>query len=113
VLPYRDFKTRRLILSRVLDFTKVTDQQLDSLAKACDPATFGVDQKDVLDVSYRKAGKMDANRFATHFSPTNLGVVEVISDRLLRGRAEKSISIELYKLNIYGKYFVHLETTHF
>jgi hypothetical protein len=87
-----------------VDFAKVTDQQLDNLAKACDPATFGLAQKDVLDESYRRAGKMDANRFATHFSPIDSGLLEIVSDLLLRGRVpEKSIHLELYKLNIYGK----------
>ena len=89
-----------------MDFTNVTDLQLDNLARACDPATFGLAQKDVLDESYRKAGKMDANRFATHFSPTDQGILEIVSDFLLRGRVpEKSIRLELYKLNIYGTCF--------
>ena len=88
-----------------MDFTNVTDQQLENLARSCDPATFGVATKDILDESYRKAGKMDTDRFATHFSPTDLGILEFISDFLLRERVpEKSIRLELYKLNIYGKY---------
>ena len=81
----------------------VTDQQLDNLFKSCDPATFGRAQQDVLDESYRKAGKLDANRFATHFSPTDVGILETVSDLLLRDRVpEKSIHLELYKLNVYG-----------
>lgn len=90
-------------LARVLDFTKVTDQELDALCRACEPATFGHAQKDVLDESYRKAGKMDAHRFATNFSPTGQGILEVIGDQLLRGRVtEDAVSVELYKLNVYG-----------
>jgi hypothetical protein len=52
---------------------------------------------------------MDASRFATHFSPTDLGILEVISDALFRGRVlEQSIRLELYKLNIYGKTFCQM-----
>ena len=88
----------------MLDFMNVTDRQLDNLAKACGLATFGLAQKDVFDESYRKAGKMDANPFATHFSPTDQGILEIVNDFLLRGRVlQKSIQSELYKLNIYGK----------
>jgi len=90
-------------LHRLLDFSQATDQQLDNLTRACNPATFGRNQQDVLDESYRKAGKMDANRFATQFSPTDLGIPEIVSDLLLRGRVpQKSIRLELYKLNVYG-----------
>ena len=82
-----------------MDFTKLTDQQLDNLAKACDPATSGLAQED-----RRSAGKMDASRFATHFSPSDAGILEIVSDVLLRGRVpEKSIRLELSQLNIYRK----------
>jgi hypothetical protein len=37
------------------------------LSDACQPATFGVNKEDVLDESYRKAGKMDVTDFATNF----------------------------------------------
>lgn len=89
-----------------LDFTHPTDAELENLAKACQPATFGFDQKDVLDEAYRKAGKIDTDRFAVNFSPSDLGIIETISDSLLRGRLQsKSIRSELYKLNVYGMLF--------
>ena len=37
---------------------------LKLLSDACDPATFGLDDKDVLYESYRKAGKLDADNFS-------------------------------------------------
>ncbi|KAL9124866.1 MAG: hypothetical protein Q9217_005855, partial [Psora testacea] len=40
----------------------------------CQPATFGRDGEDVLDESYRKAGKLDANRFCTSFDPYECGI---------------------------------------
>ena len=36
---------------------------LEKLAAACQPATFGVNQADVLDESYRKAGTMNTGNF--------------------------------------------------
>jgi hypothetical protein len=89
---------------RWIDFTQAKDAQLENLFKACEAATFGLEHKDVLDKSYRKARKMDVDHFAMHFSPDNLGIVGVVSDFLLRGRTgQKTINSELYKLNVYGK----------
>ncbi|CAA7263501.1 unnamed protein product [Cyclocybe aegerita] len=89
--------------AELIDFANATDKQLKKLANACQPATFGLGQKDVLDESYRKAGKMDAAAFATHFSPLQLGVVDTIVDSLFQGhRDSKGVCAELYKLNVYG-----------
>ncbi|KAJ3503549.1 hypothetical protein NLJ89_g8381 [Agrocybe chaxingu] len=89
--------------AELIDFANATDEQLEKLANACQPATFGLGQKDILDESYRKAGKMDAAAFATHFSPLQLGVVDSIGDSLFQGRRDsKQIRAELYKLNVYG-----------
>jgi hypothetical protein len=74
------------------------------LSQACDPATFGIDKKDVLDESYRKAGKIDAAKFATKFNIERTGLVELIRSELLEGEgARKGINVELYKLNVYGE----------
>ena len=88
---------------RFIDFsTVVSDNQLAHLAQACQPATYGVQQQDVLDESYRKAGKMDAVNFSTNFDPNNIGIVEAIRGLLLKDPAS-SIQVELHKLNVYGK----------
>jgi hypothetical protein len=49
------------------------------LLEACDPATFGLSDRDVLDEQYRKAGKLDANRFSTSFHSHDYGIVDTIS----------------------------------
>ncbi|KAF8955841.1 hypothetical protein BDZ97DRAFT_1764411 [Flammula alnicola] len=89
--------------AEALDFSNVADAQLEALAKACQPASFGVDQKDVLDESYRQAGKMDAGQFATQFSPMSCDIIGIIIDSLLKEKiSPNSMKIELYKLNVYG-----------
>ena len=63
-----------------------TDTQavmFQELLEACDPATFGLSGRDVLDEQYRKAGKLDANRFSTSFHPHDYGIVDTISQTLL------------------------------
>jgi hypothetical protein len=85
-----------------IDFsTTVDDAQVEQLVQACQPATSGIQQKDVLDESYRKAWKMDAVKFATNFNPINTGIIQAIHDLLLKD-SESSIRAELYKLNVYG-----------
>ncbi|KAF8971147.1 hypothetical protein BDZ97DRAFT_1651431, partial [Flammula alnicola] len=86
-----------------LEFGNATDAQLSSLAEACEPASFGRNDEDVLDESYRKAGKMDVKNFATQFSPVSSGIVQNIRESLLQGQnADEEIKVELYKLNVYG-----------
>ncbi|KDR77464.1 hypothetical protein GALMADRAFT_119596 [Galerina marginata CBS 339.88] len=88
--------------TELLNFAHASEDQLTSLAAACQQATFGVDQKDVLDESYRKAGKLDATQFATQFSPFP-GIIDTVRESLLHGEhSEKSIKAEIYKLNVYG-----------
>lgn len=85
-----------------IDFsTAVSNTQLQNLVQACQPATFGVQQKDVLDESYRRAWKMDTVNFATHFDPNNTGIIQAIHDLLLKD-PNASIRVELHKLNVYG-----------
>lgn len=56
------------------------------LTNMCDPATFGRNQEDVLDESYRKAGKLDSTDFATFFDPVRSGLIEIIRGCLLEGQ---------------------------
>ena len=86
-----------------IDFSSaVSDAQLEHLAQACQPATFSVRQRDVLDESYRKAGKMDTVEFSTNFNPSNTSIIQGI-DGLLHKNPESPIRVELHKLNVYGK----------
>ncbi|KAI4524222.1 hypothetical protein K525DRAFT_281808 [Schizophyllum commune Loenen D] len=88
-----------------LNFARATDEQLAKLSAACDPATFGVKQKDVLDESYRKAGKLDTDKFASLLKVAEYGLIDTVRDELLQEGADstKQIACELYKLNVYGK----------
>lgn len=74
-----------LLISRVLtlrhsriDLSNASDDALSHLAEACDAATFGVNQKDVLDETYRKAGKLDTAYFAMKFDAERCGLVEAV-----------------------------------
>ncbi|KIM42955.1 hypothetical protein M413DRAFT_69792 [Hebeloma cylindrosporum] len=86
----------------MIDVISSTEPQLAALAAACQPASFGLAKEDVVDESYRKAGKMDASEFATQFSPTTSGIMENIRQALFGRRTTDSIKVELYKLNVYG-----------
>lgn len=90
-----------------MDLFNATSAELDQLERACKPATFGVNQEDVLDESYRKAGKLDADSFALGFNPDTAGLVEVLRSGLFSGSGEnREIQAELYKLNVYGAYII-------
>ncbi|KAF4618645.1 hypothetical protein D9613_009834 [Agrocybe pediades] len=54
---------------QVIDFMNATNEDLVRLSLACQPASFGRDQQDVYDESYRKAGKLDVNHFSMLFNP--------------------------------------------
>ena len=86
-----------------MDLSKASSEQLDELEKACQPATFGRNDQDVLDESYRKAGKMNRDEFVIGLDPTESGLLNAVNGGLLRGTGTVSaIRAELYKLNVYG-----------
>jgi hypothetical protein len=59
----------------------------------------------VLDETYRKAGKMDANAFSSKFNLEHSGLLDGIRAHMLEGHDEnKTIEAELYKLNVYVAY---------
>jgi hypothetical protein len=88
---------------RRVDLSAASDSELARLSKACQPATFGVNQQDVHDESYRKAGKMDVSDFAAKFNLERSGILEQIHSHILEGHdVNKTIDAELYKLNVYG-----------
>ncbi|KAH8110136.1 hypothetical protein DFH11DRAFT_1622364 [Phellopilus nigrolimitatus] len=116
-------------LGRV-DFSNVAERDLERLVRACEPAKFGRNKEDVYDESIRKAGKLDADKFATKIDLTGnasgVSILDAIRFGLLDGKqmedtkssepdddwesmsdslheSTKSIRAELYKLNIYGK----------
>ncbi|KAF7338753.1 Fe2OG dioxygenase domain-containing protein [Mycena sanguinolenta] len=88
---------------RRIDLGKATEKDLAELTAACQKATFGVGGADVLDESYRKAGKMDIERFAARFDVS--GLLETVAPEILQGQntdEDKFLKPELYKLNVYG-----------
>ncbi|GLB45317.1 putative 2OG-Fe(II) oxygenase superfamily protein [Lyophyllum shimeji] len=87
-----------------LNLSTATEDDLQALANACQPATFGMNEEDVLDESYRKAGKMDLHDFAAKFDVNKLGILNRIRAQLLDGADEKKVvNAALYKLNVYGR----------
>lgn len=91
------------ICIRRIDFTNVSEEALRHLSDMCDPATFGLNNEDVLDESYRKARKLDNSYFHTTFDVVRSGLLETIhSEFLVERHIDKRIRAEMYKLNIYG-----------
>ncbi|KAI0715766.1 hypothetical protein C8T65DRAFT_770626 [Cerioporus squamosus] len=77
---------------------------LDSLQAACEPAAFGRNTETVLDEAYRKARKMDTSEFLVRLDVVKSGLLDVVSSSLLSGDSSgRSVSAELYKLNVYGE----------
>ncbi|KAG9308471.1 hypothetical protein JVU11DRAFT_11813 [Chiua virens] len=89
-------------LVRRIDVSNATPDDLDAMYRVCKPAEFGRGKESVFDESYRKAGKMDLNAFATQFDPRSLGIHEQVSKALLPEK-HGMMDMELYKLNVYGK----------
>ena len=57
-----------------------------------------------MDESYRKAGKLDTNAFATPFDVHSTGLMDVIVEDLLADAdMNRRVYAELYKLNVYGR----------
>ncbi|KAJ8453804.1 hypothetical protein ONZ45_g19562 [Pleurotus djamor] len=51
-----------------VDLLNPTDEKLELLTDACEPASFGRNHEDILDETYRKAGKLDVSDFAINRS---------------------------------------------
>ncbi|TCD68159.1 hypothetical protein EIP91_011437 [Steccherinum ochraceum] len=88
---------------RFLNFTQASSDEVTHLAQTCDVASFGLNQQDVVDESYRKAGKLDGAHFATKFHLENSGLLNIVRDAILEGdQATLPIKAEPYKINVYG-----------
>src|SRR5216684_8752342 len=91
------------ISRRYVDFANTSFGDLEQLAQVCEPASFGINDKDVLDETYRKARKMDSERFSTPLVPEQTDLVKVLRGHLLEGTdSTRKLKVELYKLNVYG-----------
>ncbi|KAK5714856.1 hypothetical protein LTR17_016966 [Elasticomyces elasticus] len=86
------------------------------LLVACTPASFGRDGENVVDESYRKAGKLDVAAFCSDFCPYTTGTINNVVNQLLVPslNAHRSVKAELYKLNVYsgpgGRFKPHVDT---
>lgn len=100
-------------LALPLDSTSKKDssiEMLDQLVADCEPASFGRGQEDVIDVDYRKAGKLDPDRFVSNFCPADFGIINIVEQILLPNfntQLEnllpfRRLKAELYKLNVGG-----------
>ena len=82
---------------------------MEQLAQACEPASFGKNHENVLDETYRKAGKMDSESFSPMLDLSHTDLVEIVRGYLLEGhQSTKNIKTELYKLNVYGTHFIFI-----
>lgn len=81
----------------------------EQLLKTCAPATFGRNNEDILDESYRKAGKLDRDQFSVDFHPHDYAIIDAIGQILLpqinvgflKERDEhRGVLAELYKVNV-------------
>lgn len=81
---------------------------LQQLVADCDPASFGLGDKDVIDPEYRRAVKLNPDQFASSFHPANHGIIEDIEQILLPSFSSEhenksqspKIHAELYKFNV-------------
>lgn len=83
----------------------------DKLIANCNPAIFGLGNKDVLDTNYRYAFSMEKDKFSTTFQPTDYDIINDIEKILLPDGGK--VRPILDKINIYseGGYFKnHLDT---
>ncbi|KAF7310337.1 Fe2OG dioxygenase domain-containing protein [Mycena indigotica] len=101
-LFYKQTASNERLAATMLNFAEATEAQLQDLAAACEPATFGLGTEDVLDEGYRKAGKLDCGNFAASLDIGTLNILDEIMPDLLEGRDDAVIRAELYKLNVYG-----------
>ncbi|KNG90844.1 hypothetical protein ANOM_000988 [Aspergillus nomiae NRRL 13137] len=113
---------RRLSLPLRPDAEDASPEVLQRLIASCGPASFGRGEQNVMDLSYRKAGKLDPESFATSFHPADFGIIEAIEKVLLPGMlteatntlGSRKIYAELYKMNIYsgpsGLFRSHVDT---
>ena len=100
--------TRRLSLPLRPDAEDASSEVLQNLITSCGPASFGRGEETVMDLSYRKAGKLEPESFATSFHPSDFGIIETIEKVLLPGivgetanrLGSRKIYAELYKLNV-------------
>jgi hypothetical protein len=90
-----------------------TPQEIEQLAQACQPAAFGLNKEEVMDETYRKAGKMDIDCFSTLLTPDHTDLIKIVRNYLLEGAdSSRQIKVELYKLTVYSMRLIHIHAQH-
>ncbi|KAE9394942.1 hypothetical protein BT96DRAFT_886097 [Gymnopus androsaceus JB14] len=91
--------------ARRIDLAKASPAELEHLSSSCDHATFGRAKEDVLDETYRKAGKLNLEHFSATFDLLESRIMDVVRPFILQGDNEQFVTVrpELYKLNVYDK----------
>jgi hypothetical protein len=68
-----------------------------------------MNQENVLDETYRKAGKMDLDKFAPMLDLLQTDLMRIVRGYLLEGtQSTQGIRAELYKLNVYGTHLIFI-----
>ena len=107
--PSNTYTTQSKIAFPFSEHDQVSRKMFHNLLHHCDPATFGVGGRDILDEAYRKAAKLDASDFSTNFHPHDCGILNSIQQILLPstirggqgiGIGPQGVRAELYKLNL-------------
>lgn len=95
-----------------VQFPVAEREHLTHLVKDCAPASLGFQGQNLLNVTYRQAGKLDSEQFSTNFNPYDYGIIAAISQVLLPSimrpetnstnlsRDHWGVVAELYKLNV-------------
>ena len=103
------YNTQSKVAFPLADGDNASHKMFKDLLHHCDPATFGVGGRDVLDEEYRKAAKIDASDFSTNFHPHDCGILDSVQQILLPstiqggqgiGIGPQGFRAELYKLNV-------------
>ena len=82
---------------------------MEQLTQACEPVSFTKKHDEVSDETYRKAGKMDSERFAPMLDLFHTDLIKIIYDSLLEGsQATNRIKTELYKLDVYSTHSIFI-----
>ena len=62
-----------------------------------------------MDETYRKAGKMDTDYFATPPLPDHTDLIKIVCNYLLEGTdSARKIKVKLYKFNVYSMCLIHI-----
>jgi hypothetical protein len=95
--------------TRHINLANATLDELEGLAQACEPASFGLNKEDILDETYREAGKIDFGVFSSTLDLAQTDLIKIIRDYLLEGtQSTRIIRTEPYRLNVYGMHLLSI-----